>query len=303
MIDEDAIIRRAELIEEIGVLSGNFVEDSARVERELTDEILENGYDSLLDHLRLCGNIPEIYGQNSSEEKLYSKYTDCLLAAAYRNIGLNSLVLQERAGHADVEVFAEDYAFVADAKAFRLSRTAKNQKDFKVGEMDRWRHGKRFAMLVCPIYQLPSRTSAIYRQATTRNVCIFTYSHLALLVRYAREVDENGTKQLITRIFQSVEQMHPSDNAMNYWNTINQEIYSFSNDIRPLWLDEKRASEQSIEVGKEESLAYLALERERIARLSREEAVAQLLAASRIDSKIQTINRVTNNTQLFDNGN
>ena len=79
-----------------------------------------------------------------------------------------------------------DYSFVADAKAFRLSRTAKNQKDFKVEAMDGWKHGKPFAMVVCPVYQLPSRTSQIYQQAVARSVCICTYTHLAVLVRYAK---------------------------------------------------------------------------------------------------------------------
>jgi hypothetical protein len=37
-----------------------------------------------------------------------------------------------RADSADVEGATKDYTIVGDAKAFRLSRTAKNQKDFKV---------------------------------------------------------------------------------------------------------------------------------------------------------------------------
>lgn len=90
---------------------------------------------ALIDHLRLCGSIPEQYGHDTSEEKLYSKYTDALLAAAYRYIGLTSVVLDERADAADVEAVGAGYSLVADAKVFRLSRTAKNQKDFKIDAM------------------------------------------------------------------------------------------------------------------------------------------------------------------------
>jgi type II restriction enzyme len=90
----------------------------------------------LLDHLRLCGNIPESYAHDSSEEKLYSKYTDCLLSEIFKFIGLRSIILKERSDTADVEAFAKNYSFVADAKSFRLSRTAKNQKDFKIQAMD-----------------------------------------------------------------------------------------------------------------------------------------------------------------------
>ena len=118
-------------------------------------------HQGIVDHLRLCGNIPEYYGHNTSKEKLYSKYTDAVLSLAYRSIGIRSSVLKERSNVADVEAYAKNYSFVADAKSFRLSRTAKNQKDFKIEALHRWKYGKPFAMIVCPIYQLPSRNSQI----------------------------------------------------------------------------------------------------------------------------------------------
>lgn len=185
IISAKAIKTRQYWIEEIRKLSGNFGNDTDKLEKELEAEIKKNGGSSLIDHLRLCGNIPESYGHDTSEEKLYSKYTDCLLSLAYTALGLKSLVLKERADAADVEAFAKDYSFVADAKAFRLSRTAKNQKDFKVQAMHGWKRGKPYAMVVCPIYQLPTSSSQIYQQATTQNVCVFTYSHLALLLSYS----------------------------------------------------------------------------------------------------------------------
>jgi len=116
-------------IDEISRLSGDFGIDAEKVEEEISKEIKENGIEALLGHLRLCGAIPEIYGHDSSEEKLYSKYTDVVIHEAYSYMGFNSLVLKERADVADVECVNNDYSFVADAKAFRLSRTAKNQKD------------------------------------------------------------------------------------------------------------------------------------------------------------------------------
>ena len=67
---------RSYWIEEISRLSGDFGIDSDRVEREISEEIERDGIASLLGHLRLCGAIPESYGHDSSEEKLYSKYTD-----------------------------------------------------------------------------------------------------------------------------------------------------------------------------------------------------------------------------------
>ncbi len=185
IISKRAIKRREYWIKEIRNLSGDFGVDKERLETELENEISKLGNSNLIDHLRLCGNIPESYGHDSSEEKLYSKYTDIILALAFKTMGLKSLVLTERADVADIDVYAKNYSFVADAKAFRLSRTAKSQKDFKVQAMDNWKHGKSYAMVVAPIYQLPGRSSQIYLQASTRNVCVFTYSHLSLLVNYA----------------------------------------------------------------------------------------------------------------------
>ena len=201
IISAEAIKTRQHWIEEIRKLSGHFGNDIEKLEKELDAEIRKNGISSLIDHLRLCGNIPESYGHDTSEEKLYSKYTDTLLSLSFTALGLQSLVLKDRADAADVEAFAEDYSFVADAKAFRLSRTAKNQKDFKIQAMHGWKRGKPYAMVVCPIYQLPTSSSQIYQQATTQNVCIFTYSHLSLLLSYSENAGQAKAKQLLKTIF------------------------------------------------------------------------------------------------------
>jgi len=128
VISKDAVKKRSYWIEEIRKLSGNFGDDYDKLEKKLTEEVRKGGVTVLIDHLRLCGSIPESYRHDSSEEKLYSKYTDCLLSLTYQTLGLKSLVIKERADVADVEVFGQNYSFVADAKVFRLSRTAKKSK-------------------------------------------------------------------------------------------------------------------------------------------------------------------------------
>jgi len=130
IISDKAIENRYFWIDEIQKLSGHFGNDTEKLETALEADIKKNGIYSLIDHLRFCGNIPESYGHDTSEEKLYSKYTDCLLSLTYRALGLKSLVLKGRADAADVEAFTEDYSFVADAKAFRLSRTSQKSKRF-----------------------------------------------------------------------------------------------------------------------------------------------------------------------------
>jgi hypothetical protein len=299
VISGAALDRRAYWISEIVRISGNFGQDAARIERELSDEIQASaGHASLLDHLRLCGAIPEIYAHDSSEEKLYSKYTDVVLAMAFKALGLKAVVLVERADVADVEVEASDYSFVADAKAFRLSRTAKNQKDFKVQAMDGWKCGKPYATVVCPLYQLPSRSSQIYQQAADRNVCILSYSHLAALVSYAESAGQRAAEDLLHEALRCVESMHPSKNAAAYWATVNRTFVSVDSAMSELWEREKLASTEALVAAKAEALRFLAGEREAILRLSHDEAVVRLLAAHNLDSREAVVTSIRDNGLL-----
>ncbi|MBL9177795.1 MAG: HindIII family type II restriction endonuclease [Verrucomicrobiaceae bacterium] len=301
-ITKDTIKHRAFWIEEIRKLSGDFGEDSSRLEKELIEEISRDGLKSLVGHLRLCGAIPESYGHDSSEEKLYSKYTDSLLAESFNSLGIRSLVLKERADSADVECAAQDFSFVADAKAFRLSRTAKNQKDFKVQAMHTWKRGKPYALVVCPLYQLPAKTSQIYQQAVTLDVCILSYAHLVVLLRLesAAPKKRNGEK-LLHRVFKTVGSLHPSKDAQGYWQAVNRAFLEFSTAAQPLWVDEKRAAIEAMQVVKDEALTYLAREREKFLRMSHREAIQELIRAHRIDSRMQTIREISVNL-IFDLG-
>lgn len=249
----------------------------------------------MIGHLRLCGAIPEGYGHDSSEEKLYSKYTDIVIHEAYTSMGLTSVVLKERADVADVECECEDFGFVADAKAFRLSRTAKNQKDFKVQAMDGWKRGKPFAMLVCPVYQLPSRTSQIYEQAAARSVCICTYTHLAVFTRYAETSGWDKAIGLLHGVFRAVEAMNPSKDARAYWYTVNRTFLDADRRIADVWREEKMASVESVRVAQEEALSYLAGERRRIMRLSRREAIQEVLQWRKLDSRMKAVRSVKDN--------
>ncbi len=298
IITQEQLNSRNYWIDEISRLSGDFGVDVEKVEAEIAKEISNNGIEALLGHLRLCGAIPERYGHDTSEEKLYSKYTDVVIHQSYLLMGFNSIVLKERGDAADVECVNNNYSFVADAKAFRLSRTAKNQKDFKIQAMDGWKHGKPYAMVVCPVYQLPLRTSQIYQQAGARSVCIATYTHLAVFARYAEAKSKNKAMELVHEVFKTVESMNPSKDANTYWQLLNRTILNFDASISKIWQEEKKASAESINISREESLRFLASERERIMRLSKEEAIKEVLKSSKIENKIRAINSVVDNGLL-----
>lgn len=298
VVTDREIAKRRYWIEKISRLTGGFGVDSERVEQEIALEIATGGMAVLIGHLRLCGAIPEGYGHDSSEEKLYSKYTDVVIHEAYTAMGFTSLVLRERTDVADVECVCNDYSFVADAKAFRLSRTAKNQKDFKVPAMDDWKHGKPFAMLVCPVYQLPSRTSQIYQQAAARSVCILTFTHLAVLVRHAQRVGQPRTVSLLHDVFRAVEAMNPSKDAAAYWQAVNRVFLGSDGSVSAIWREEKIASVESIQLAQEEALQFLASERERIMRLSREEAIREVVKWRKIESRVRSVLSVADNGLL-----
>lgn len=294
-ITDNTLARRRYWINEIVQLSGSFGADATRAEHELNAEYARDGEQCLLDHLRLGGTIPETYKHDSSEEKLYSKYTDALLAVVFRHMGLQSTVLTERADAADVDCVAEGYSFVADAKAFRMSRTAKNQKDFKVEAMAGWKREKPYAVVVCPIYHLPTRSSQIYQQAAARSVAILTYSHLAVMCRYASIVGVAKSTELLFNVFSVVERMPPSKDAASYWHSVNYAMNSTCGTIPALWAEEQVATVESIEASRLEALTLLNAERTVIESMTHQQAIAALLSSHNFDGRTAQTSGITDN--------
>lgn len=134
--------------------------------------------------LKQIGIIPECIQASSSAEKLFSKSSDIVLARAFKMLGLESSIITERADNADIIAQSTIYGYklVADAKYFRLSRTAKNQKDFKIDALNKWRGENEFAVLVSPYFQYPRTNSQIYATALDTNVCIMSWEHILVLL-------------------------------------------------------------------------------------------------------------------------
>jgi len=297
-IPQEAIVRRENWIKVINEAKGDFVSNFEKIEKLLKDEIKTNAEEVLLEHIRLCGDIPEIYGHDTSEEKLYSKYSDALLAEAFTYLGFDAIVYTERGDSADVEAKDANYSFVADAKCFRISRTAKNQKDFKVQAMDTWKKGHLHALLVCPLYQMPTKSSQIYQQAAQRNVAILTYSHLALFISLVKLIGADKVRLLIYAVFNKVKEMTPSKLAKDYWTAVNGVIFNYSPEVAELWKKEKLASSEGIKISKALASSEVVSERKRIENMSHKDAIKELLEMNRIDSRLGTIDSVQDNEIL-----
>ena len=131
------------------------------------------------------GTIPEDIAHDSTEEKLYTKASDILFAKALQEMNLEVKVLTQRADCADIvaQSHYHNYSLVGDAKAFRLSRTAKNAKDFKVTSMAHWRGDCDYSVLACPYYQYPKSSSQIYKDALDNNISLFSWEYLYMLLK------------------------------------------------------------------------------------------------------------------------
>ena len=162
----------------------------------LKEKIFSLSRTDLMKLILEIGVIPEDIDHDSTEEKLFSKATDIVLAKTFQELGLSSNVNKERANCADVVArsIIHGYSLVGDAKAFRLSRTAKNQKDFKVKSMVDWKGDNDYAVLVCPYYQYPKSNSQIYGQALDNNVCLLSWEHLLLFLK--KSITESKTLDL-----------------------------------------------------------------------------------------------------------
>ncbi|TXJ60366.1 HindIII family type II restriction endonuclease [Brachyspira aalborgi] len=157
---------------------------------ELENFVYNNS--NFLDILEEIGAIPESIEHDSTEEKLFSKVSDIVLSRAFIEIGLDSEVLKQRSNSADV--FAESkfygYSLVADAKSFRMSRTAKNQKDFKINSLSKWKGKCEYSILCSPYFQYPKKASQIYSQSMNYNVCLFSWEHFIFLIK--NKIKENN---------------------------------------------------------------------------------------------------------------
>ena len=240
--------------------------------------------------LGLCGVIPENFKRDSSEEKLYAKYVDILAAIAFNHIGFDYFIIKRRSGEADIECSSKHYSFVADTKAFRISRTAKNQKDFKVQALAMWKGNKDYGVLIAPIYHLPSVKSQIYLQAIKTGICIISYTHLNVILNYCELCGKDKAIKLLKTILASINFINPTSSAVAYWTNINYSMINFDeNNILPLWNEAKSLIIEAVEIAKQEGIKYYIFERERLMKLSREEAIKELLTKHKIEDKISKI--------------
>jgi type II restriction enzyme len=245
-----------------------------------------------------CGILPEAFNHDSSEEKLWAKYSDIILAKALTFLEIPAEVLRARGNSADVFGKAKDYSVVGDAKTFRLSRTAKNQKDFKIKSLDDWRKANNYALLVAPLTQYPQRKSQIYEQAIDKNVTLISYTHLSFLLNFHQ--NNQNLKLLWETGNRLKNQFKVTDyqNSTNYWAEIDKIICEIVNQNETeLQIYKNLEIQKTQEIG-QEGINFWQDKIKEYTQLSQAEAVTRLIKSEKIDTKIKTIQKAIQGLEI-----
>jgi hypothetical protein len=270
----------------------NFVESSDKIQ----EQIFNLPSEDILPLVKEIGTIPESIPHDSTIEKLYAKTADIVLARCFQLLGLRASVNRERANIADVTGKSDfhGYSFVADAKAFRLSRTAKNQKDFKVRSMADWRGDHDYSILVCPYYQYPKNHSQIYGQALDDNICLIGWEHFAYLIENGMVENNKRNLSCIWGLSAELSRriIHANRNDDHNFITQGNAIIDSSLGLPEGEIEKYIDSQKKglILRGKSE-IKYWEDIKADIATYSREQAIQELLSALKINEKITQINR------------
>lgn len=263
-------------------------------------ELIEKKYQSisketLTKELVQVGIMPEVFEHDSSEEKLWSKFSDIILSKTLGLLGLRSEVLRTRGNSADVYSRAKNYTLVSDAKCFRLSRTAKNQKDFKVKALDDWRREDTYALLVSPLAQYPADKSQIYPQAFAQNVTLLSYLHLQFLLEKGIKNNLEDLWKLPVYISKNYKK-EDQKRGRTYWHAVDAVISKITNQpIDAIRQYKQREIETTKKVG-QEGINYWEGRIREFNKLTREQAVKLLIKSEKIEQKIETIKKAIEKT-------
>lgn len=285
----------AQLIKRIKQLSIKDFKSATGEIRKYIDEISEKEFKEIVKQI---GTIPENIEHDSTEEKLYSKASDIVLARCFRLLGLKSKALDERADSADIlaeSISGYNYSLVADAKCFRLSRTAKNQKDFKVSNLSDWRGSENeYAVLVAPYFQYPQSISQIYSKALDNNVCLLAWEHISILL----EENVKETTSLSLESLWNASQMIARDKSLSYTNAKccllpKMDIYVAKKIGLPETTYKNMLNDYKIQIMHRGTIEieYWKGYIEEIKKYSKEKAIEELIKAKKLQEKINVISQ------------
>ena len=222
------------------------ISDYQKNNKELNHEQIANEFmelfsicseEELCNILACTGFIPDLYPADSSEETLFSKLVEALVAVWAIKMGFKSILIKEKSSYEDINIIIDNNVIVCDAKSFRLGRSqaAPNPKDFlKLEDIRKWlkRHKKGLGGLVTyPNTHDWKRGGDTYLYCTTKDcpTLMLSYIHLAVLLHFKKHYKTSDLVSLwdYQRLFpHRIEKKIPGGNRVPYWNTIHNEMVS-----------------------------------------------------------------------------
>jgi hypothetical protein len=182
------------------------------------------------------GFIPDHYGDDSSEETLYSKLIEALVAQWGQRLGFDVNLPTAKSSTEDVTIMRQLEVIVADAKSFRLGRSqaAPNTKDaIKPEDYAKWiaRHTTRTA--IGGLTAFPSKFdwqkgSDVYLYSSNANegkrILLLFYEHLAFMLLNKATLNKGGIFEILKNYHKLFPEPTKSRDA--YWIVINDAIQS-----------------------------------------------------------------------------
>ena len=158
--------------------------------------------------------------------------------------------------------------------------------------MNEWKYEKDYALLVCPSYQVPSKKSQIYYDATNLSVLIISYEHFATILNLSFKKGIEDSKELLRKLFSTIESASTSEKANSYWSLVNQTILSYDKVMLNLMKEENLIMKEAIKINQDLDLKYLESLNNELVKLSKEELVDEIINLKKFGNKIETIKKV-----------
>lgn len=141
----------------------------------------------------VTGYIPEFYKEDSSQETLYSKLVEVIVAEVFQRIGFTETTIQkQKASKEDVTIRIPGKVIVCDAKTYRLGRSqaAPNVKDtLKKADYEKWLHSYPEIERVGGLITFPSlfrwkggSDAYLYCTDFSSPIALTLYEHLAFML-------------------------------------------------------------------------------------------------------------------------
>ena len=99
-------------------------------------------------------------------------------------------------------------------------------------------------------------------------------------------------------MLKAISTMNPNKSAVDYWIGLNRALVSHLAADQDLWRTEKRESLRALEVVKQEAIADVVSERDKVLSMSHQDALAELVRVKRFDVRVDRIRGVRHGTLL-----